>query len=267
MKAKAKGPRILLWDIETAHNIVASFSLWERRGLSIPHQNIIQQRYIITASWKWAGEKKVYSVSTLDDRERYRKNPHDDYHVVKTLHQVLSSADVIVAHHGDAYDTKYFKGRALVHGMPPIPPVASIDTKKIASSQFLLPSNRLDALGALLGVGRKIETSNQWWLDILVGTDAARRAAIKKMVRYNKQDVLLLEDVFYKLQPYMPNHINAQLFDPAAGCPRCSSTNVQRRGIHKAISRTYQRFQCMACGGWFRKDKAEPSIRPQVRVL
>jgi hypothetical protein len=260
-------PRILFWDIETTHNIVASFSLWERRGLSIPHTNVIQERYIVTASWKWAGEKKVHSVSTLDDPARYAKDPHDDFHVVKTLHDVLSSADVIVAHYGDGFDTKYFKGRALIHGMAPIPPVKSIDTKKIASQNFLLNSNRLDYLGNTLKVGRKIPTSNQWWLDILTGTDEKRREAITKMVRYNKQDVLLLEDVFYKLRPYMSNHVNRQLYGSKGACPKCGSNDVQSRGTHVAVTNVYQRFQCQACGGWFRHPKADKLVKPTSRVL
>jgi ssDNA-binding Zn-finger/Zn-ribbon topoisomerase 1 len=255
----AKEPRILFWDLETSHNIVASFSLWERgRGLSIPHSNVIQERYIITGSWKWAGEKKVHVVTTMDDPERFAANPHDDYFVVKTLHEVISSADVIVAHYGDGYDTKYFRGRALFHGMPPIPPVKTIDTKKVASTQFLLNSNRLDYLGKLLGVGRKIPTSNQWWLDILLGTDEKRRAAIKKMARYNKQDVLLLEDVFYKLRPYMANHINRQLFVGDVVCPKCGSADFEHRGFTHTKTRSYRRFQCNqdTCRGWFSERSA-----------
>jgi hypothetical protein len=269
MSSKPKGPRILLWDIETSHNIVAAFRLWDRGGMSIPHGNVIQERYIISASWKWLGDKKVHAVSTMDDPERFAKNPHDDYHVVKTLHEVLSEADVIVAHHGDAYDTKFFRGRSLVHGMPPIPPVQSIDTKKVASKHFLLNSNRLDYLGALLGVGRKIPTSNQWWLDILVGTDEKRRAAITKMVRYNKQDVLLLEDVFLKLQPFMTGTVNWQMFDVDGPCPKCGAhEGFQSRGVHKSKTRTYRRFQCKARGCWSSEGKPlKDAPAPKLKAL
>jgi uncharacterized protein YprB with RNaseH-like and TPR domain len=264
-----KKPRILFWDIETTHNLVASFSLWERRGLSIPHGNVIQERYVVTASWKWDGEKKVHSVTTLDDPKRFAKNPHDDTHVVQTLHKVLSEADVIVAHHGDAYDTKYFQGRALILGLPPIPPVKSVDTKKIASKHFYLNSNRLDYLGKVLGVGRKIPTSNQWWLDILVGTDEKRREAITKMVRYNKQDVLLLEDVFNKLRPYIKMPVNYQLFAPNGGCPNCGAPHPpQARGTRSSGMHVYQRFQCQACSKWLTGTRALKTVpRPEHRSL
>lgn len=263
-KSVTKRPRILFWDLETTHNIVATFRLFGEDY--IPHTNMIQERYIVCASWKWLGENKVHSVSTMDDPERFKKNPHDDKHVVIELYKALSEADVIVAHNGDQYDTKFFKGRAIAQGLPPLPPIQSIDTKKVAKKVFLFNSNRLDYLGNFLGVGRKIQTSPGLWMKILIGTDAERRKAIKEMVVYNKQDVLLLEDVFKKLQPYVENHINLQLFDPEAGCPRCGSTHVQSRGEHKAISRTYKRFQCQTCHGWFRRVKPT-DVKPTARVL
>lgn len=258
------GPRVLLWDIETTHNLLAAFRLWGENYH--PHENIIQERYIVCACWKWLGEDKVHSVATIDDPERFNKNPHDDYHVVKTLHEVISQADIIIAHNGDSYDTKFFRGRALANKLPPLPPVKSIDTKKVAKQQFMFNSNRLDYLGKFLGVGRKIETRKGLWLDILKGGAIAKKA-IKEMVIYNKQDVLLLEDVFLKLRPYIPNAINRQLFDPKAVCTHCGSSHIQSRGVHKAISREYRRYQCQTCHGWFRDEKPIKTTKPTYRVL
>ena len=259
------GPRVLFWDVETVMNIVATFRLWGDQY--IPHQNVLQEGYIVTASWKWLGDKRVHSVATTDDPKRFAANPHDDFHVIKTLHDVLSSADVIVAHNGDQFDTKVFNARAIAHGLPPLPPVVSVDTKKIAKLKFKFNSNRLDYLGHYLGVGRKIETTPGLWMKILAGTDAERRRAIREMVIYNKQDVLLLEDVFKKLQPYMPQHVNRKLYGGQGACPRCGSNHVQSRGTHKAVSRAYQRFQCQACGGWFRDVKPLAEGKPTTRVL
>src|SRR3990167_1203831 len=101
----------------------------------------------------------VHSGSVLDDPKRYKANPHDDTHVVKTLHKVLATADVIVHHNGDYFDKRYIDTRALVHGLPPLPPTPSIDTYKVAKSKFLLNSHKLDYIGKLLKVGAKIPTS------------------------------------------------------------------------------------------------------------
>ncbi len=255
------GPRILLWDLETTHNIVATFKLYGEDY--IPHGNLLQERIIVCAAWQWLDEDKISAVSVLDDPKRFKKDPLDDSYVIETLHNVLSEADVVVAHNGDAYDTKFYKGRAFIQGLPPLPPIRSIDTLKVAKANFLLNSNRLDYLGKILKVGRKVETKTGLWLDVLRGDVKA----IKKMVHYNKGDISLLKDVFLKLVPFMSEHINRELFGGKADeCPRCGSRNVQRRGVHRAISNLYQRWQCQACTGWYRTAKAETQ-RTKLRVL
>lgn len=251
-------PRVLIYDIETALQIVANFDL---RDEFTPHTNILAERYIICAAWRWLGESKVNTVSVLDDPKRYDKNPHDDAHVVKTLHDVLSQADCIVAHYGDAFDKKYINTRILFHGLPALPPIASIDTYKVAKANFRFNSNKLDYIGRYLGLGGKINTPHGLWLDVLNGS----KKAIQTMITYNKRDVTLLESVFKKLVPYMPNHINRELFG-GAGCPRCGSTQIQSRGFHRAISRVYRRWQCQKCSGWFKSNKAEPTSA-KFRIL
>ena len=163
---------------------------------------------------------------------------------------MLMDADVLVHHNGNKFDIKYVETRMLFHGLPPLPPIPMIDTCQVAKTRFLLNSNKLDYLGAFLGVGRKKPTTPGLWLRVLQGD----KDAVTEMVRYNKQDVALLERVFLKLQPFVPNHINRQMFG-TLGCPRCGSTHAQSRGTHKAISRTYRRFQCMTCAGWYRDMK------------
>jgi predicted RNA-binding Zn-ribbon protein involved in translation (DUF1610 family) len=259
-KPQNRKPRILLWDIETTHNLVATFRLFGEDY--IPHQNLIQERYIVCAAWKWLGESKVHTVATTDNPELFAKDPHNDLHVVQTLQDVLSEADVIVHHNGDTYDIKFFRGRSLYHQFPPIPPFKSVDTKKIAKQHFMFNSNRLDYLGQFLGVGRKADTRTGLWLDVLKGS----KKAIKEMVTYNKQDVLLLEDIFLKLMPYVTN-INQHLFGATEGCPRCGSLHIQSRGVHRAEARTYQRFQCQECGGWFKHVKADKTPKVLTRTL
>lgn len=241
--------KILLYDIETAHNLVATFRLFED---FTPPENIIQERYIICASWKWLGEKKTYSASVLDNPTLFKKDPHNDLHVLKELHKVLSEADVIVAHNGDKFDIRFTEGRMLIQGLSPLPPIHKVDTLKVAKKRFLFNSNKLDYLGKILGVGRKLKTTNGLWLKVLSGDEDA----IKKMVAYNKGDVELLERVYKKLSPYIrdPHHNHS-----GNQCPRCNSKHTQARGVARNATRVYQRFQCQDCGGWFRNVKSEPS--------
>lgn len=252
-------PKVLIYDLETTHNILAKFDLKEEYT---SHLNIIQERYIVTASWKWYGEDRIHGVSVLDDPKRFKKNTGDDYYVVKTLVDLFNEADVLVAHNGNAFDNKYVPTRALYHGFKPTPPVAQLDTCTFARSKFLFNSNRLDYLARFLKIGGKMDTPSGLWLKALKGD----RSAIKTMLEYNKVDVKILDAVFTKLLPYMSNAFNRELFG-GTGCPRCGSRKVQHRGTHHAISRTYQRLQCQTCGGWFKEAKPVGKHATKYRVI
>lgn len=251
--------KTLFWDIETSLQPVAVFQL--AHNDYIDPSSILEERYIICASWKWEGESTVHAVSTLDDPKRYARNPHDDTHVVKTLHAVLSQADVLIHHNGDSYDRPYLDTRILKLGLPALPPIQSIDTCKVAKTKFRFNSNKLDYLGTFLNLGNKTHTSHGLWLRVLQGT----KGAVREMVDYNKQDVRLLERVYLALRPYCSNHTNRELFG-GKGCPRCNSRAVHARGLHRALTKIYQRFQCQSCGGWFRLLRGEAGTT-RTRVL
>ena len=257
---KPTRPRILFYDIETSLQPVAVFSLLHNDFIS--PESIIQERYVISAAWSWNDEKKVHSVSVLDDPKRYKKNPHDDLHVIKKLHAVLSEADVIIGHNSDNFDKRWIDTRILVHGLSPLPPISSVDTYKVAKSRFYLNSNKLDYIGKLLKVGQKIKTTPGLWMRVLNG----EAAAVREMVKYNRYDVTLLRRVYEKLKPYA-QVTNLELFGSREGCPRCESIRVQARGLHRAITKTYQRWQCQDCGGWFRTLRATPNTSTKNRVL
>lgn len=253
-------PKVLLFDCETSLQPVAVFSLANQDWIN--PENILSERHLVSVCWKWLGEHKVHSVSLLDDPKRFAKDPHDDKHICKVFHAVMSEADCLVGHNSDSFDIKYLKTRMLIHGMPALPPVTTMDTYKVLKQQFMLNSNKLDYAGHVLGLGRKKSTPKGLWLDVLRGD----KAAIRTMVLYNIRDVQLLEDVFKKLQPYIPNHMSRELFG-GTGCPVCGSTKIQSRGTHYAISKAYQRFQCSSCSKWFREYKSSIKTPTKYRVL
>jgi hypothetical protein len=250
-------PRIVLWDIETTHNIMAVFNLLNHD--MIPAGNILKERYIVSAAWKELNNPKVHAVSVLDDLARFRKDPSDDRHVCEALHRVLSDADVIVAHNGNNYDIKFTETRMLIHDLEPLPPIPKIDTLKIAKGRFLFNANNLNYLGEVLGLGKKVTTPKDLWLNVLRGDEKA----IRTMVKYNKGDVLLLEKVFHKLRPYCDHHLNMGLVGDGKGCPRCGSLKVQFRLHHNAKTRSYDRYYCLSCKGWHRTNVIHKRVTRQ----
>lgn len=237
--------KILLWDIENFPLLATTWTLFPKGPLE--HKNLERDTSLICVAWKWLGEREVHAVA-VDPSD-----PTNDRVVVEAVHAALSEADVIVAHNGDGFDLKKFKARAIYHGLPPLPPLITIDTLKVARKHFGFTSNRLDYLGNFLGVGRKIPTSYSLWLAILRG-DAK---ALDKMVKYNKQDVRLLEAVYKKLRPYMHNHPNENLQRFKTVCPVCGSTRTKKQGFKYNRTTVKQQYQCLkdGCRAWFSGKK------------
>lgn len=238
--------KILFWDIETAPMVVATWGLYNQ---NIGYDAILQDWYMICAAWEWEHKKGIETTSLIDDKERFRQSHTDDEHVVRTMYNVLNDADVLVGHNGDNFDLKKFNARALNYGLAPLPPIATVDTLKVARQHFKISSNRLDYLGSFLGVGNKVSTPKGLWLRALDGD----KQAIKTMVKYNKGDIRLLKAVYFKLLPYMRTHPNRNLFteDDNPVCPKCGSQNLTMQGTRIATRLgKRQQWQCSDCGGW-----------------
>lgn len=182
----------LIYDIETSPNIVFSWNIGGRQYLSI--DNIIQERAIICISWKWEDDDKVHSLSW---------DKGDDKKMLQKFALVINSADEIVTHNGDNFDTRWVRARCMFHGISVSSKFNSIDTLKLARKQFKLNSNKLNYIAQFLGLGSKLETSYNLWKEICLNNN---KEALDKMVVYCENDVILLEKVYKALRVYSPVH-------------------------------------------------------------
>lgn len=237
--------RIALIDIETAPNLGWVWGMWE--------QNVIQFEkswYMLSFSYKWLGEKRA-TTHALPDYPGYERAPENDKALVKELWAVLNEADIVIAHNGDKFDLKKSNARFIAHGLNPPSPYKSIDTLKIARRHFKFDSNKLDNLGAYLGVGRKVlHTGVRLWFGCMRGEPRSWRL----MRRYNAGDVQLLERVYLKLRPWATGHPNLNNYTRAGACPTCQSSHTQRRGFYATKTGQRPRIQCMDCGAWSHGD-------------
>lgn len=234
--------KIVLWDIETSGIVATTWNLYPD---AIMHENLLQDWFIICAAWKVLGENEIKTVSVLDNKGRFKKDHTDDYHVIATLRKALEDVDILIHHNGDKFDVKMFNARLIIHGLPPLPHIVTIDTLKEVRKVAKFTSNRLDFLGKVLTGHGKIETPKGTWLKSMSGNVDA----IKTMVEYNKGDVQVLEEVYLKLRPYMKRH--PQVGEKQA-CPNCGSHHTIRRGSRmRATGTKIQENQCNHCGSYF----------------
>lgn len=244
-----KDAKILLFDIETSPAKGYFFgNVWETNIIQV-----IEHSFLLSFAYKWLDEKKVH-VRALPDIRGYKKDIHDDRKLVEELAKILEQADFIVGHNGDRFDLTVTNTRLIIHCLPPLSPVKTIDTLKIARSRFKFPSNKLDDVADVLGVGRKLaHTGKHLWLACMENTDPK---AWGKMKKYNKQDVVLLERVYKRLRPFATTHPNVNVITRAPNaCPACGSTALHKKGFRYNPTSERQMYRCYDCqkpcyGAW-----------------
>lgn len=238
----SSGPKILFFDIETSPIEGTSWQLYET---NIGHMRL--DSHLLSFAYKWVDHPKVV-VHALCDYPKYKKDMRSDRELAIELWKLFNIADIIVAHNGDAFDIKRANARFLVHGLAPPPIIKTQDTLKMARQRFKFSSNKLNDLGKSLGLGQKLTHSG---IDLWIRCIAGEMEAWAKMKEYNIQDVVLLEQLYNRIQPWAKSYPNMNLYDGGDGCPRCLSSNIMKRGFEYKLTTKRQRFQCKDCGGWF----------------
>lgn len=230
--------RRLFFDIETSPNI--GFFWQSGYKLQVPYSNIIKERAIICICYKWADEKVVHSLQ-WDEHQ-------DDREMLLEFVKIANEADELVGHNGDKYDLPFIRTRCVFHNIPMFPSYTTIDTLKQARSKFRFNSNRLDYIANFLGIGGKLETGFDLWRDIVLNKC---KKAMAKMVKYCKNDVIILEKVYNHLAGYFPHktHYGVVLFDDRGSCPQCGSKNLyisKQKMTASGIKKV--QFGCNGCG-------------------
>ncbi len=242
--------KVLLYDIETTPNLGYIWGKYE--------QNVIayeEQWHILCFAYKWLGERTTHVVA-LPDFDLYKKDPSSDYEVVKRLHELFNEADVVIAHNGDSFDQKKSHARMLVHGFAPPSPYRQIDTKKVARKYFNFNSNSLADLGETLSLGAKAETGGfKLWLGCMSGV----KSAWNTMKRYNKQDVVLLEQVYLAMRGWIHPHPPINLLEGKMNsCPNCGGSKIHKNGFYTNKVTRVQVWHCGDCGANPRSRVPEP---------
>ncbi len=223
-------PKILHLDIETAP---ATAYVWGLFDENIPLERLITPSRILC----WAAKWHLGKMHHADSRGGWVK-------MLETLHNLLSEADAVVTYNGDRFDIPKVNGEFLTAGLPPVRPIPSIDLYRSAK-QLGYQSNKLQFVSEHLGIGQKLETGGfKTWRGVMEGDEKCWA----KMVRYNKQDVVLLEKLYKVIRPYIKTH--PALYTATGACPSCGSKNLQHRGVRHTRVFEVERLHCQDCGSW-----------------
>lgn len=240
--------RIAFLDVENSPNVAYAWAPGKYDKNLIAFQ---KPWYLLAFSVLWADEEKPKGY-VLPDYPLYKKDPTNDFELVKDLWRVINEADLIVTHNGIQTDLPKARSRFLIHGLTPPSPAKLVDTLLVARKQFYLNGNSLKDLANTLDVPhKKVENEGfDLWLRCM-NEYFYDKEAWETMRKYNIGDSLTLREVYDRLKTWHPNHPNITI---ASGesflCPTCGSNEVEKRGLLYLQSFAAQRYRCRNCGHW-----------------
>jgi len=152
-------------------------------------------------------------------------------------------------HNCDDFDIKRSNASFIKHGLKPPSPHKTVDTLKITRKYFKFNSNKLNDLCENLSLGCKVKTGG---FDLWKGCLDGNLKAWRKMVKYNKHDIFLLEKLYKKLLPWMDNERSHNIILADGKCPSCSLDKMKRKGYYITQRSTFEKWQCEGCGRYTR---------------
>lgn len=226
--------RRIFFDIETSPT---QCFVWKPGyQINVGHESIIKEGGIICIAYKWEGQKKVYHLQ-WDSKQ-------NDKGLLRAFLKVAETAGELVGHNGDNFDLKWIRTRCYFHNIPMMPEFTTIDTLKEARKGFRFNSNKLDYINKFGGGAGKNHTSFDLWKDICLNKC---RKSMKIMTDYCKVDVLRLEEMYLKMQPYLKP--KSSIAEYKCNCPRCNSENMRPKNYKVTPAGVkYVTLQCHDCG-------------------
>jgi hypothetical protein len=243
-KVKKQGPKILLFDIETSPLLSYTWGIWDQ---NVALNQIKDDWYVLAWAAKWLDDAPS-KIMYQDQRDA--KKIDDDKKLMQGIWLLLDEADIVITQNGKSFDVKKLNARFVMHGMAPPSSYRHIDTKVLAKKHFAFTSNKLEYMTDKLCTKYKKLSHKKFpgfslWTECLKGN----AEAWKEMEKYNKYDVLSLEELYNKLAPW-DNSINFGVYNDELeqSCSCGSTKKMEKKGYAYTATGKFQRFKCVDCG-------------------
>jgi hypothetical protein len=238
-----QGPRVLLFDIETAPILAYCWGIFDQ---NIALNQIHTDWHVLSWAAKWLNDppSKVMYMG-----QKNAKNIENDKKILQGIWKLLDEADIVITQNGISFDQKKLNARFLLNGMQPPSSFKHIDTLRIAKKHFAMTSNKLEYMADKLNVKyKKLKHKKfpgfEMWQECLKGN----KEAWDCMEKYNKYDVLVLEEVYKKLIPW-ENSINFNIYrNEGSDICTCGSSNLMKNGFYYSSAGKFTRYRCRDCG-------------------
>lgn len=255
--------KVLLLDIETAPMLGYVWGLWEN---NVSLNQVKADWHVLSWSAKWLGDSPD-KVMYMDQRSE--KHIEDDSKILKGIWKLMNEADVIIGQNSKRFDIKKLNARFILNGITKPSSFRQIDTMELAKKHFAFTSNKLEYMtDKLCTKYKKLKHSKFSGFELWRQCMAGNLAAWKEMEKYNKYDVLSLEELYNKLAPWNDNSINVNINHDEThhSCPSCNGTEFTKNGFKYTNTGKFQRYSCVSCGHESR-DKTNLLTKEKLKSL
>lgn len=252
--------KILTYDIETAPKLANVWGVWQQ---NIAASQLLEDGYILSWAAKWLDEDEVL----FDSLDQYGNHLEDEAHLAKSLHTLIEEADAVVTYNGEAFDQKVANTSFLLAGLTPPLPAKSIDLYRVVKQNFKFTSNKLDFVCQKLGLETK---HNHRGFDLWKGCMEGDKDCWKEMVDYNVQDVIITEQLYDRLLPWIKGHPSRAVHSTVEDkiiCNNCGSDHIVKKGIEYLKKTSYQRYKCQSCGNNMRGNDLLNTVEKRRSIL
>jgi hypothetical protein len=253
-------PKVLIFDIETSPILGYVWQLFDQ---NVALEQIKEDWHILSWSAKWLDSPEIFY-----DDQRNEKDISNDKRLLKGIWKLLDEADIVVTQNGKKFDVKKLNARFILNGFKPPRSYKHIDTLQIVKSKFGFTSNKLAYLTDKLNKNYKKQSHSEFggfklWAECLKGNIEA----YKSMEKYNKYDVLALEELFKILSPW-DNSIDFNMFhESTENVCKCGNKHFKKSGFHYTQRAKFQKYKCTKCGCELRGTKDLHSDKKKKSLL
>lgn len=269
-----KDPNILWFDIETLY---LKAHIWQ------PGQQYVGHKQLLHSHKMWDLICIQYAVNDGPVKVlRYDKHGGTKG-MIKAFDKLVRKADMVLGKNSDRFDIKMLNSLRMFHGLPGMPEWSkySEDLEKQMRRYFRLPSQSLDYISQMLGVGGKVVMNIGDWkaisemreLDDMkdAGMDSKSlkifaknmygstpkevkrlgKERLEHMCVYGAKDTEDTRILWHKLKEHFEPKMNMATWKGEKhACKACGSNNIKKNGTRVAGKSTFQEFYCNDHGGY-----------------
>lgn len=212
----------------------------------------------LKADWGWLLSSAVkYSNKKTAECKSIGPNARcNDQTLVEWTLEKLAKADLMVGWYSKGFDYKLLLTKCVEYRIIPPPLPQHLDLWVTPYSDWLLQSNRLENVQQFLNLpDSKTKIWKKHWKQAMSGD----RKSLAYIVEHNIQDVIVLEQAYNEIRPYIKGHPTMTLIQKGS-CPVCVKGTLESKGWRYTKTGKYRQYLCRQCKHYSRDTKRTEGV-------